>query len=140
MNNELIEKVQALYAAFERGDLASIVAGLAPTVDFRVNVAPDLPGADHPIFTAYRKAGDVPRFFEGLIGTLEPRGMVPRGLALTVDGRGVLALLHEKYIVRKTGKELALDTVHHWTFDEAGKVVAWRGYTDTATELRAIVG
>lgn len=140
MSKDLIEKVQAMYAAFERGDLAFIVEGLAPAVDWRINVAHDLPGTDHPLFTAYGKAGDVPRFFEGLIGALEPRGMEPRGLAVTVDGRGVLALLHEKYVVRKTGRDLAVDTIHHWTFDEAGKVVAWRGYTDTATELRAIVG
>lgn len=140
MSQELVQKVQQLYAAFDRGDLATILGALAPEVDWCVNVAADLAGSDHPIFRAYTRAAEVPQFFEGLIGALDPRGMEPRGFAVTTDGRGVLALLRESFVVRRTGANLVMDTVHHWTFDPAGRVVAWRGYTDTALELRALSG
>lgn len=140
MSEVLVKKVQAFYAAFERGDLATIVAGLAPDVDWRINVAHDLAGTDHPLFRAYTHATDVPQFFEALVGALEPRGMDSRGLAVTLDGQSVLALFRESYVVRRTGQPLTIDTIHQWTFDPAGRVVAWRGYTDTAQELRAVVG
>jgi len=134
----LVDKVQNLYAAFDKGDIATIIMALAPEIDWRVNIDASLAGADHPLFRQYFRAADVPGFFEGLMTSFEPKGMQVRGIATTLDGHGVLVLLTESYVVRKTGKPVTFDTCHHWTFDDAAKVVAWRGYTDSAAELASL--
>ncbi|MFO0750577.1 MAG: nuclear transport factor 2 family protein [Myxococcota bacterium] len=132
-----LDTVQSIYAAFGRGDIAYVLGHLADDVDWRINVDPSLPGADRALFQPRTRPADVAAFFQGLGEFLEMRGMDVRAMATTVDGHGVIVLFSEHYVVRKTGAELHVDTAHHWTFDAHGKVSAWRGYTDTAAELRA---
>ena len=39
--------------------------------------------------------------------------------------------------VKKNGRALQNDSIHFWTFNDAGKVSAYRHFNDTAAELAA---
>ncbi len=139
MSNAHVETVKNLYAAFEKGDMPTIVGALHPDVRWGINIDPAIAGAQHPLFQTYTKNTEVPGFFEALVTVFEPQGMDVKNVAVTLDGKGVVFFFDERYKVRSSGVAMKVATVHHWTFDDAGKVVSWVGYTDTASELRAVL-
>jgi hypothetical protein len=46
--------------------------------------------------------------------------------------------VHIEYVVRKTGKRVAMDQLHWWTLDASGQVARLRHYEDTAQVLEAV--
>src|SRR4051794_41187408 len=66
MSNGNIALVQNLYAAFGKGDVASIINGLAPDVDWGINGR----RKDYPVFGAWKGAAGAQQFFT-LVSELE---------------------------------------------------------------------
>jgi ketosteroid isomerase-like protein len=129
-----IEFVKDLYAAFARGDLPYILERFAPELEsFGVTAnghgkAPwHIPG---------KRREDVARYFETLIGTLEPLRFEPQHFA--AEGEHVYATLYQEWKVRKSGKVLAMrDGIHRFKVS-AGRVVAWLAAEDTQLSVEAV--
>src|SRR5262245_44227645 len=122
-----LEFVKDLYAAFSRGDLPYILERFAPELEgFGVNAA----GSEKaPFHIQGRRRDDVAKYFEALVGTMEPLRLEPRHYAAAGDY--VYATLYHEYKVRKTGKVLTLNNSVHRFKVKNGVVVEWFAADDT---------
>jgi len=122
--------VQNLYAAFGRGDVPTILAGLREDVVWGLNADPASPSAAAiPTFRLHSGRADVASFFSGLGRDLEFHTFVPQ--SFTAGPRAVACLVVIETTVRATGRRLRVESLHHFTFDEAGLVSHFREFTDT---------
>jgi ketosteroid isomerase-like protein len=125
--------VQSLYAAFGRGDIATILGALTPDVDWDVNGRPQ----DYPTIGRRKGPAGVQEFFR-LVGelqqtdTFEPREFY-------VSGDKVFVMGHYAWTIKKTGRKVAADWIHVFTIKD-GKVTAFREFTDTARFAEAYRG
>jgi ketosteroid isomerase-like protein len=133
MSNANIAFVQSLYAAFNRGDIAAIIAGLTPDVDWKVNGSRQ----DYPLLGSWKGPSEVRAFFEGVAQHQEVKSFMPR--EFFASGDHVFVLGHYDWIVRKTGRPVASDWVHVMTLRD-GKVAAFREFNDTAQFVHAMRG
>lgn len=129
-----IELVKDLYAAFGRGDLPYILERFAPELEsFGVNAGGR---AKAPFHFHGKTRADVAKYFEALLGVLEPLRLEP--LHYAAGGDCVYATLYHEYKVRKTGKTLALNNgVHRFTLRN-GLVVGWFAADDTQLTNEAL--
>lgn len=131
-----IEMVQSLYAAFGRGDIPALLAGLHPDVDWKLNVDPAAPGVKHiPDFRPFRGRADVAQFFTELARDLEFHAFTPA--AFFSGGDEVLVRVHMDITVRRTGRHLSVESIHAFKFDEQGLVTRFREYLDTLAAATA---
>jgi ketosteroid isomerase-like protein len=131
MNN--IATVKDLYQAFNRGDLPYVMERFGELESSGV-VADAQKRA--PWHFALKGKKDLQRYFEALMGAMEPMGLEARDFAEAGDL--VYARLSQKWKVRATGKVLAMrDGVHVFRFRD-GRCVEWRAYEDTALSCEAI--
>lgn len=122
--------VQNLYAAFGRGDIATILAALREDVRWGLNVSSASPGASAvPTFRARSGRAEVAEFFAELSRDLEFHTFAPQ--SFTAGSREVACLLVIEATVRATGRRIHVESLHHFTFDEAGLVSRFREFTDT---------
>jgi ketosteroid isomerase-like protein len=129
-----IEFVKDLYAAFGRGDLPYILERFAPQLEaFGVNAGGR---AKAPFHFQGKTREDVARYFEALMGTMEPLRLEPQHYA--AGGDYVYATLYHEYKVRKTGKVLSLNNGVHRFKVKDGMVVAWLAADDTQLTMEAI--
>ena len=133
MSNANVSLVQNLYAAFGRGDIAAVLAGLAPDVDWQT-----IGQARHyPVFGPRKGIAAVREFFE-LVSANEdfaeflPREFYPVDDKVFVLGRYTLKM-------KKTRRPVACEWVHVFTVKD-GKVTRWREHTDTAQFAEAYRG
>jgi uncharacterized protein len=117
--------VQSLYAAFGRGDIKSVIAGLASDVDWTVNGR----RKDYPMLGSWKGQDGVQKFFEGLAEHEEAVEFTPLEF-FGADDR-VCVLGHYAWKIRKTGRPVASDWVHIFTVRN-GKVVRFQEFNDTA--------
>jgi uncharacterized protein len=125
MSNGNIALVQSLYAAFGRGDVATVVAAMAPEVTW------DVVGRakDYPLLGVRKRQDGVREFFR-LIGELqEVVAFAPRDFY--ASGDLVFVFGSEAWKLRKTGKPVATEWVHAFSIKN-GKVTVFREFTDTA--------
>lgn len=129
-----VEFVKDLYAAFARGDLPYILERFAPELEsFGVNAA----GSSRaPFHFQGRTRADVARYFEALMGTLEPLRFDV--LHLGAGGEHVYATLHQEYKVRKSGKVITLHNGVHRFKVKNGAVVDWLAADDTQLVMEAL--
>lgn len=125
MSNGNVAQVQSLYAAFGRGDVATIIAGLVSDADWE-SVGRK---SDYPAFGPRRGAAEIQEFFKIVadnedFSDFSPREFYPAGDKVFVLGSYTLKM-------KKTGKPVACEWVHVFTFRD-GKVTHWREHTDTA--------
>lgn len=122
-----IETVQQIYQAFGTGDVPSILARMAPDVEWERWVQP--PRA--PWLQARRGPDGVGAFFGALAEHLE---FLDFGVDDLLDGGDVVvALVRLRVRHRQTGRELTtVDEPHVWRFDAAGRVVRFRHAIDPA--------
>jgi|ERR1041385_8968806 ketosteroid isomerase-like protein len=125
MSNANVAQVQSLYAAFGRGDVATIIAGLAPDADWQ-SVGRK---SDYPAFGPRRGAAEIQDFFKVVAENEEFSDFSPREF-FAADDR-VFVLGSYTLTMKKTGKPVACEWVHVFTF-RGGKVTRWREHTDTA--------
>jgi ketosteroid isomerase-like protein len=129
-----IQFVQELYAAFGRGDLPYILERFAPELEsFGVNAAGR---AKAPFHFEGQRREDVAKYFEALLGTMEPLGLEPQHYA--ANGAYVYATLNHRYKVRATGKVLAFTNGVHRFKVRNGLVVAWFAADDTQLTMEAL--
>lgn len=122
-----IEFVKDLYAAFGRGDLPYILERFAPelesfgvTANGRAKAPWHFPG---------KRREDVAKYFEALIGAMEPLRVEPQHYAAAGDY--VYATLYQEWKVRKTGKTLPMKNGVHRFKVKGGQVVEWFAAEDT---------
>jgi ketosteroid isomerase-like protein len=133
MSQTNVTFVQSLYAAFARGDIATIVAGLAPDVDWRVNGN----RSDYPLFGSRKGPREVQAFFEDIPKLQDFSEFTPR--EFLAAGERVFVLGHYAATIRKTGRKAETDWVHIHTVRD-GKVAAFAEFTDTAQFAQAWKG
>jgi uncharacterized protein len=122
--------VKTLYAAFGKNDIATIIAAMAPDVDWeavgRIS--------DVPTFGPRKGPAGVQEFFN-LVGSsytfseFSPKEFYPVGDKVFVLG-------HYAMTIKKTGKAMASDWVHIFTIT-GGKVKMFREFLDTARAAEA---
>lgn len=125
-----VETIQALYAAFGKGDIAGVVAGLDPDVDWEHSWG----GAPLKWFAPRKGAAEVPGFFASL-SDFEFVRFEP--LAFLEGGDMVAVPIRIELRVKATGKTIRDLEVHLWTLGRDGKVVAMRHLVDTLQYAQA---
>jgi uncharacterized protein len=130
-----VESVQAIYAAFGRGDVPAILDALGEDVAWE-QWAGGSPAAEAGIGYLSPRAGRaaVGEFFNAL-GVLEFNAFEP--MAFLEGQNQVAAVIHLDVTVKATGRRFEDDEVHLWTFDESGRVTRFRHFVDTAKHLAA---
>ena len=119
--NAGIEFAKAMYAAFGRGDIATIVAGSTPDVVWRSNGS----ASDFPTLGSHKG----PAEFFALVAehdaftSFEPRAFYAAGDKVFVEG-------HYGITAKKTGKHFEADWLHVITLRD-GKTASFVEYTDT---------
>jgi len=125
MSNANIAHVQSMYAAFERGDVDTIIAGASPNIDWE-SVGRR---SDFPALGPRQGAEQVREFFKIVADNEDFSDFSPREF-YAADDR-VFVLGSYKLMLKKTGKAVASEWVHVFTFKD-GKVTRFREHTDTA--------
>ena len=132
MNQEAnVRIVQDLYAAFGRGDIAAVLAGLDPDVTW-VNPGP----TDIRYFGTHRGPEAVTHnVFAFIAEHLDIHAMTPTDLL--TKGDRVVVLLHMESTARKTGRRVTQEIVHAWTLKD-GRTIHFHDYQDNAAIAAAL--
>jgi ketosteroid isomerase-like protein len=130
MNNDNVKLVQSLYAAFGRGEIATIVNAMAPDSTWEMVGR----AADFPTLGLRKGPAGVKSFFDLVLQHLDFSEFAPK--EFYADGDKVFALGHYAMTVKETGKPLASDWIHVFTI-RGGKVTAFREFMDTASAADA---
>ena len=130
MSDANVGLVQKLYAAFGRGEIATIANAM--TADSTWEVVGR--ASDFPTLGMRRGAEGVQSFFEAVGQHLSFSEFSPKEFH-AVDDK-VFVLGHYAMTVKSTGKPLASDWIHVFTIHD-GKVTAFREFTDTAKAAEA---
>jgi uncharacterized protein len=125
MSQTNVAFIQSLYAAFGRGDIATIIAGLAPEVDWNVNGR----RKDYPLLGDWKGSGEVQKFFKGIAQNQEAVEFTPQEFFAAEDR--VFVLGRYSWNIRKTGRAVSINWVHVFTLRN-GKVTKFREFNDTA--------
>lgn len=127
-----IDTVQAIYAAFSRGDIDFILAHLADDVEWEY----DAPETDVPWLQPRQGKAGALTFFQDLANTMDIQYFqVTRVIG---DQQMAAGLVDIEFTVKATGKQVReRDEVHLWFFNDAGKINRFRHRIDTLTQSRA---
>lgn len=125
MSDANITLIQSLYAAFGRGQFASIVAAVTPDVRWETVGR----GTDFPTFGPRTGPQGVQEFFRLVVENEDIHEFSPH--EFHVSGNMVFVVGHYAATMRKTGRKVATDWLHAFTI-EGGKLTAFREFTDTA--------
>ena len=130
MSNE--QTVTDVYSAFQRGDVAAIVALVADDVDFRND---GVESRECPWNGNFSGKANIPGFFKAVGEHLDISVFDVQ--AIVAAGSHVAVHLRIESTLRKNGRALKNDAVHFWTFDASGQIARYRHFNDTAAELAA---
>lgn len=125
-----LDIVQSAYAAFGRGDVAGLLAELAPQVRWRFVGAPGAPYSG--TFTGH---DGVQKFLGGVAGADDIRAFEPRQFFTGADHVTVIGW--ESTVARATGKPFESDWVHVFEI-EGGRIARFFGMYDTAPAAAAM--
>lgn len=127
-----LDTVQAIYAAFGRGDVPAILAVLAEDIAWEYQPQ----STDVPWLAQRNGRASVAGFFETLMKEVDIKKFEPK--ALTEGPRHVVALCDFIGAVRRTGREIVeIDEPHVWTFDDTGRITRFRHAVDTHAHWKA---
>lgn len=118
--------IEAVYAAFGRGDVPFILERVTDATHWDFSVAT----SDVPWHAPVASKRELPGFFQAMGEHLSFEAFEPR--AFVTDARCVVVRLRVAYQVKRTGKRVDEEQVQWWTFDEAGRITGLRHYEDTA--------
>lgn len=133
MGEDNIKLVQSLYAAFGRGDIATLVDGLTPDVEWTSGGEKN----DFPTFGTFRGRTGVQQFFAHVADTIAFSEFAPRDFYPTGDKVFVLGRYTGK--IKKTGRTAGSEWVHVFTI-KGGKASRFQEFTDTAAFVQAYRG
>ena len=124
-----VQTVEQLYAAFERGDIAHVLAALHPQVEWIEPEGGPYPGTFHGPDAVLTEV------FAKLGGEWDGFRVMP-GEFLDAGG-DVVTLGRYTGTFRATGKSINVPFAHVWTMQD-GKAVRFRVYTDTRKMAEAM--
>ena len=120
-----IETVRQIYAAFQRGDIGTILNHLADSVEWEYSTE----SADVPWLKRRHGRNEVPGFFASMAG-FELHRFEPK--VFLENENIVVVLIDVDLTVKSTGKRIAEeDEVHIWHFDPQGQVIKYGHKMDT---------
>jgi len=127
-----IAKIQSMYAAFGRGDVAAILAEVNPDVRW-VNPGPN----SIPYARERRGLDEVRQFFDEIYANVEVTSFEPR--EFFANGERVVALGTWAGRAKPTGRSFADEWAMAFTMKD-GKVTSFRAYEDTYAQVQAFGG
>jgi hypothetical protein len=131
--SNLIEKVQALYAAFGRGDVQTVLDGMDPDVVW-VNPGP----AEIRYFGTHRGREAVLRNIFGFLAEhVDIKRLEPKRF-FTEDDK-VVVLLEMELVTRPAGTKLEQEVAHVWTFKN-GRLTHFHDFQNNAAIAAALRG
>lgn len=133
MSQANVQFVQGLYAAFQRGDIQAVIAGLQPDVVWHMVGR----ASDYSRLGLRKGVKGVEEFFEILGENEDFTEFHPTDFF--ADGDRVFALGHLTTRFKKTGKAVTTDWIHMFTV-KGGKVAAFKEFLDTAQFAQASRG
>jgi steroid delta-isomerase-like uncharacterized protein len=122
--------VREVYAAFGRGDIATVLAHCAPDIDWD-SIGPR---KDFPLFGPRHGRSEVEGFFREIPRLYQFTEFAPR--EFMASGETVVALGHYAFTVHHNGHKVATDWAHVFTIRD-GKVARFREHTDSAQFVEA---
>jgi len=126
------QTVTLVYEAFQRGDVAAIVALVADDVDWRND---DVASRECPWNGNFSGKSNLPGFFAAVGAELDITVFDVKAVA--ASGANVAVNLRIESTLRKNGRPFNNDVVHFWTFNDRGQITRYRHFNDTAAELAA---
>lgn len=133
MNNN-VATVNSIYEAFSKGDIPTIIDYLADNVQWEQWADNSAQKAGVP-WMLERKGKEGAFEFFRIVGELSIKDF--RLLSIMGNGNQVAAEFIIEAEVPATGGHYRDEEIHLWTFDEQGKVIRLRHYTDTAKHIAA---
>lgn len=127
--------VQAIYKAFAKGDLATILEHIADDVRWETWADNTAQKAGVSWMQAQQGKQGVMVFFQTF--SYQTRLKNFQILSLMEGGNQVAAEFVIEFDVPGTGGLVRDEEIHLWTFNEAGKVERLRHYSDTAKHIAA---
>ena len=125
-----IAKVQGIYDAFFRQDVAAAVADLADDVDWAAEAVSD----SVPWYGGFHGRSEVPAFFAAIAAAVEVSEFDVRSIA--ANETDVMCIVHWTYRVRATGKTASMYMQHWFRFADS-RIVYFRGSEDSEQSARA---
>lgn len=132
--NRNLETVQAIYEAFGRGDVPAILERLDEDVHWEEWADNQAQAAGVPWLLPRRGRSGAAEFF-GVVGKFQFHEFQVH--SLMASDQQVAAEVTIDCTIPSTGAHLRDEEIHLWTFDDAGQVVRFRHYTDTAKHIAA---
>jgi ketosteroid isomerase-like protein len=133
MSKANVAFVQSLYAAFGRGDIKTIIAGLSPDIHWHSGGREQ----DYPGFGPRKGHKQVEDFFKIVADNNDFQHFTPREFH-AVDDK-VFVLGEYAMTLKKSGKPYESDWCHIFTIRD-GKVTSFREFLDTAKAAEAYRG
>jgi uncharacterized protein len=131
IEQENVQTVQSVYAAFGRGDLSAVLNALTDDIEWQLPSSPDI----IPIFGARRGREQVAQFFVTLNEVLEFEQFEPREFIAQQDK--VVVLGRSRPRLKSTGRVFENEWAAVFTLHE-GKIVKYQVYEDTAAFVTAL--
>lgn len=125
-----LETVQAIYQAFGRGDVPTIVEFVHPDVEWEHDIVTE----GIPWVTPRRGKAGVLEFF-GSLADVDIQRFEP--VSFLTNDHQVFATIRLEATVRSTGRKVTDLEGHLFTFDAQGRVVRLRHFIDTHQHLTA---
>ncbi|QHT71234.1 hypothetical protein GXP67_33575 [Rhodocytophaga rosea] len=133
MNNN-VATINRIYEAFGKGDIPAILDCLADNVQWEQWADNSAQKAGVPWMQAQQGKQGAVNFFT-VVSQLEVKDF--QVLSIMANEQQVAAEFIFEARVPSTGKHYRDEEIHLWTFNEQGKVVRLRHYTDTAKHIAA---
>ena len=127
MSQSNVESIQALYRAFLKRELMTILSLVDPGIEIRVPEV--LPWGGN-----YKGLGGLKDFFGKLLENLDSKVEFAEWIE---SGDAVVAVGHSHGTVKANGNSFDIAIVHVWHLRD-GKVVLFEPYVDTAAMLKAL--
>jgi ketosteroid isomerase-like protein len=129
---ENLETVQKIYAAFGEGDVETILGELADDVDWAADA---VAGSGGPPWYGKREGPQqVGEFFQALGSAVEVTKFDIIDVAANDDS--AMAFVRFEATVKASGESVAMNIHHYWHFTD-GKIDRYRGSEDTAQTVAA---
>jgi ketosteroid isomerase-like protein len=129
MSQANIDIAKSCYAAFGRGDIATILAAMADDIEWTT------PGDGIPTSGTRKGPAEVARFFEIVADTWNFTAFEPR--EYVASGDTVVAIGSYAAVALPTGRTAGSEWTMVWKFRD-GKVAYFREYTDTEAMASAV--
>ncbi len=131
--SHVVETIQAVYAAFGRGDIPSILAQLAPDVSWEQWPSHSAQAAQVPWMQERHGPAEAQKFFELIGGFTFHRFDVQQILAGGNEVVGRVAI----DVSLPNGRRVQDEEIHWFRFNSAGQIDAFRHYLDSAKHIEA---